>query len=182
MSQRCTTSHSSPVTEPGRLAKDQFLAWTESWSSPTPTAIKLACLSWSFGLRSRGLEGFPGRSVPKGNPHTLFVTIPTRGGYMDILAQLKAARDKAAFELGRLEAAVSALSGASRSVKTTNTRRKMSASARRKISLAQKARWAKQNNGQADLRPKRHVSAASRRKMAIAQRARWARFNQRTAA
>jgi hypothetical protein len=31
---------------------------------------------------------------------------------MDILAQLKAARDKAAFELGRLEAAVSALSGA----------------------------------------------------------------------
>jgi hypothetical protein len=30
---------------------------------------------------------------------------------MDILAQLKAARDKAAFELGRLEAAVSALIG-----------------------------------------------------------------------
>jgi hypothetical protein len=33
---------------------------------------------------------------------------------MDILAQLKATRDKAAFELGRLEAAVSALSGIAR--------------------------------------------------------------------
>jgi hypothetical protein len=58
---------------------------------------------------------------------------------MDILAQLKAARDKTAFELGRLEAAISALSGrASRSIKSTRTRRKMSAAARRKISLAQR--------------------------------------------
>jgi hypothetical protein len=102
---------------------------------------------------------------------------------MDILAQLKAARDKAAFELGRLEAAVAALSRiSSNSIKTTNTRRKMSASPRRKISLAQKARWSKQNSGRAGARPKRHVSAASRRKMAAAQRARWARFNQRKAA
>ena len=100
---------------------------------------------------------------------------------MDILAQLKAARDKTAFELGRLEAAVSALSG-SNSIKHAR-RRKMSAAGRRRISLAQKARWAKQNStGRAGLRPKRHVSAASRRKMAVAQRARWAKFNQRKAA
>ena len=117
------------------------------------------------------------------DPDTLVCTIPARGGQMDILAQLKAARDKAAFELGRLEAAISALSGrASGSIKSTRTRRKMSAAARRKISLAQRARWAKRNNGQASLRPKRHVSATSRRKMAAAQRARWARFNQRKAA
>ena len=95
---------------------------------------------------------------------------------MDILGQLKAARDKAAFELGRLEAAVSALSGiGSNSIKRTGTRRKMSASARRKISLAQKARWAKYNSGRAGVRPKRYVSAVSRRKMAAAQRARWAK-------
>jgi hypothetical protein len=99
---------------------------------------------------------------------------------MDILAQLKAARDKAAFELGRLEAAVSALSGiGSNSIRATRTHRKMSASARRKISLAQKARWAKRSsNSQALVRPKRHVSAASRRNMAAAQRARWAKVNQ----
>jgi hypothetical protein len=93
---------------------------------------------------------------------------------MDILAQLKAARDKAAFELGRLEAAVSALSGiGSNSITPTRTRRKMSASARRRISLAQKARWAKRNSGRAGVN--RYVSAASRRKMAAAQRARWAK-------
>jgi hypothetical protein len=98
---------------------------------------------------------------------------------MNILKHLKAARDKAAFELGRLEAAISALSG-SKSAKPTKTRRKLSASARRKISLAQKARWAKQNSsGRAGItitaRPKRHVSASARRKMAAAQRARWAK-------
>jgi hypothetical protein len=102
---------------------------------------------------------------------------------MDILAQLKAARDKAAFELGRLEAAVSALSGFGSKSTKTGKRRTMSAAVRRKISLAQKARLAKQSsNGQTGARPKRHVSAASRRKMAAAQRARWARFNQRKAA
>jgi hypothetical protein len=95
---------------------------------------------------------------------------------MDILAQLKAARNKAASELGRLEAAVSALSGiGSNSIKPNRTRRKMSAAARRRISLAQKARWAKRNSTGRAAVPKRHVSAASRRKMAAAQRRRWAK-------
>jgi hypothetical protein len=64
---------------------------------------------------------------------------------MDILKQLKAARDKAAFELGRWEAAVSALSGSgSKLIKSTGTRRrpkKMTAKARASIRRAQKARW-----------------------------------------
>jgi hypothetical protein len=95
---------------------------------------------------------------------------------MNILKHLKAARDKAAFELGRLEAAISALSG-SKSAKPTKTRRKLSASARRKISLAQKARWAKQkDNGRAKPKPK--ISAAGRRRIAAAQRARWAKVKQ----
>jgi hypothetical protein len=59
---------------------------------------------------------------------------------MDILKQLKAPRDKGAFELGRLEATISALSGSqSKRAKSTGKRRTMSPSARRKISLAQKA-------------------------------------------
>jgi hypothetical protein len=99
------------------------------------------------------------------------------GGYMDILAQLKAARDKAAFELGRLEAAVSALSGFGSKPTKTGKRRTMSAAVRRKISLAQRARWAKQNNTPVLVRPKRHVSAASRRRMAAGQKARWAKRN-----
>jgi hypothetical protein len=50
----------------------------------------------------------------------------------------------------------------------------MSAAARRKISLAQKARWAKQN-GQAP-KPKRTMSAAGRKRIAAAQQARWAKM------
>ena len=47
---------------------------------------------------------------------------------------------------------------------------------RRRISLAQKARWAKQKvNGNAP-KPKRTISAAGRRRIAAAQRARWAKI------
>jgi len=49
----------------------------------------------------------------------------------------------------------------------------MSAAARRKISLAQKARWAKAK-GHAP-KGKRTMSAAGRRRIAAAQRARWAK-------
>ena len=102
---------------------------------------------------------------------------------MDILAQLKAARDKAAFELGRLEAAVSALSGFGSKSTKTDKRRTMSAAVRRKISLAQKARLAKRrSNGLSMAKPRRTISAAGRRRIAAAQRARWARFNQIKAA
>jgi hypothetical protein len=53
-------------------------------------------------------------------------------------------------------------------------KRTMSAAARRKISLAQKARWAKAN-GQAP-KAKRKMSAAGRKRIAAASRARWAAF------
>jgi hypothetical protein len=101
---------------------------------------------------------------------------------MNILEQLKAARDKAAFELGRLEAAISALSGRDSKLIKSTGRRTMSASARRKISLAQKARWARMSSNGKGGAPKRHVSAASRRRMAAAQRARWAKVGQKKAA
>jgi hypothetical protein len=77
---------------------------------------------------------------------------------------------RAKTEIERYSAALVALG----SSKLGGQRRTLSAAARRKISLAQKARWAKQN-GQAAARPKRPVSAAARRKMAAAQRARWAK-------
>ena len=51
----------------------------------------------------------------------------------------------------------------------------MSAASRRKISLAQKARWEKQRASGQTAMPKRIISAASRKKMAAAQKARWAK-------
>jgi hypothetical protein len=50
----------------------------------------------------------------------------------------------------------------------------MSAAARRKISLAQKARWAKAR-GHAP-KPKRRISAAGKKRIAAAQRRRWAKL------
>ena len=47
----------------------------------------------------------------------------------------------------------------------------VSPAARRRISVAQKARWAKQKSG----RPKCTNSAAGRKRIAAAQRARWAK-------
>jgi len=49
----------------------------------------------------------------------------------------------------------------------------MSAAARRKISLAQKARWAKAKSRAP--KPKRTISAAGKKRIAAAQRARWAK-------
>jgi len=56
-------------------------------------------------------------------------------------------------------------------------KRTLSAAARRKISLAQKARWAKTRR--AVPTPLRTMSQAARNKIAAAQRARWAKTRQR---
>lgn len=53
----------------------------------------------------------------------------------------------------------------------------MSAAARRRISAAQKARWAKVkgNNAAGSARPKRRISAAGIARIRAAAKARWAR-------
>ena len=61
---------------------------------------------------------------------------------MDILALLKAERDKAAQQVNALDTAIGALSGLN-STGVSHGPHKMSAAARARISAAQKARWAK---------------------------------------
>jgi hypothetical protein len=82
-------------------------------------------------------------------------------------------------EIARLQHVADALRGISgkSAASRGNSKRPMSATARRKISLAQKARWAKQKaNGKTVItKPKRTISAAGRRRIAAAQRARWAK-------
>ncbi len=89
----------------------------------------------------------------------------------NVVQQLRKELQRAENEVSRFRAALSALG----SSKLGGQRRTLSAAARRKISLAQKARWAKRNGQTEATRPKRTVSAAARRKMAAAQRARWAK-------
>jgi hypothetical protein len=92
------------------------------------------------------------------------------GNVSSVVQQLKKELERAKREVERYGAALVALG----SSKLGGQRHTLSVAARRKISLAQKARWAKQN-GQAAARPKRTMSAAGRRRIAAAQRARWAK-------
>jgi hypothetical protein len=85
-----------------------------------------------------------------------------------VVQQLKRERDRAQKEVQRLDAALVALGSVSSNATSRHT---MSGAARRRMSLAQKARWAKQRTG----KPKRTISAAGRRRIAAAQRARWAK-------
>jgi|HubBroStandDraft_3_1064219.scaffolds.fasta_scaffold404904_2 hypothetical protein len=94
-----------------------------------------------------------------------------------IVDQLQNQRKQVQSELGRLDAAISALRGlntnnapSTAAVASPAIRRTLSAAGRRAISRAQKARWANRTA----TKPKRIMSAASRRKIAIAQKARWA--------
>src|ERR1700730_1031753 len=86
-----------------------------------------------------------------------------------VVGQLKQELERAKKEVERFGAALVALGRSS----SNGSRRTMSAAGRRKISLAQRARWAKQK-GQA-VRPKRTMSTAGRKRIAAAQRARWAK-------
>jgi hypothetical protein len=92
-----------------------------------------------------------------------------------VVQQLKKAHAEAQGDVERLGAALAAL-GNLTGRSATRKLRTLSAAARKKISLAQKARWAKRssNTQKGTTRPKRTMSAAARRKIAAAQRARWA--------
>jgi len=86
-----------------------------------------------------------------------------------VVQQLKKERELVQKQLKRLDAALSALGG----VSSNGSSHKMSAAGRRRISLAQKARWAKVKRHAP--KPKRTISAAGLKRIASAQRARWAK-------
>jgi hypothetical protein len=99
-----------------------------------------------------------------------------------IVQQLKDERDRVEKQLSALNAALTAFvgvyGGKAPTIGTAKTKRHVSAAARRKMSLAQKARWAKSasSGATATAKPKRVMSASARRKIAKAQRARWAKL------
>jgi len=87
-----------------------------------------------------------------------------------VVQQLKKELERAKKEVEQYGAALVALGGSH-----SNGHRHLSPAARRRISLAQKARWAKQKGQPVPARPKRTMSAAGHRRIAAAQRARWAK-------
>src|SRR5438552_14359179 len=96
---------------------------------------------------------------------------------MDIIAQLKAERDRAAQQVNALDTAIRALSGMN-STRVSHGPRKMSAAARARISASQKARWARVRGQKVvSIAPKRRrISAAGLANIRAAQRSRWAKI------
>ena len=90
-------------------------------------------------------------------------------GLAGFVSELRAMRTNLIAELRHVDSALSVLSRLGGGSNHT-----MSAAGRRRISLAQKARWAKAK-GRAP-RPKRTISAAGKKRIAAAQRARWAKL------
>ena len=107
------------------------------------------------------------------------------GGYManlkgleSIVSQLRKQKTNFANQLRHVDAALAVL-GKLDGGRSTKSRRAISASGRRRIAAAQKARWAKVNKQKVVpiAKPgKRRMSASARRKIAAAQRKRWAKL------
>ena len=99
------------------------------------------------------------------------------GNLSGVVEDLKKELKRAQHDVQRFTAALAALENLS-----SNRGRTLSTSARKKISMAQKKRWAQTRNGSqaaaktaASAPVKRTMSASARRKIAAAQRKRWAR-------
>ena len=95
------------------------------------------------------------------------------------LKELKLKRDRARSEVQKLNQLISgieSLSSTGISQKAIPSARTVSAASRRKMALAQKARWAKLKAQTAAPKPKRHISAAGKKRIAAAARARWAKI------
>jgi hypothetical protein len=100
----------------------------------------------------------------------------------NVLQQVRDERKQAELRVEKLDEVIRGLVGLNGSVsagKGAGQRHTMSASARRRISLAQKARWARVRGRNvvsiASKRGKSTISAAGRKRIAAAQRARWAK-------
>ena len=101
------------------------------------------------------------------------------------LQQLRAERQLAQLHVEKLDQAISvieSLNGTGTSRKSTRPTRIVSAASRRKMALAQKARWARAGKESEPTKAvtgsapaKRTMSASARRKIAAAQRKRWAK-------
>jgi hypothetical protein len=98
-------------------------------------------------------------------------------GLVSIVSELRAERTNLVNQLKHVDAALSVLGKLDGGSSYTKPRRNLSAAARKKMSLAQKARWAKRTsiNQVVANQPRRSMSAAARRKIAAFQRSRWAK-------
>jgi hypothetical protein len=97
-------------------------------------------------------------------------------GLVLVVSELKSERTNLLNQLKHVDDALSALGRLSVEDSPARSKSFFSASARRKMSLAQRARRAKENGKPFSTMPRRVMPASARRKIAAAQHARWAKF------
>jgi hypothetical protein len=112
--------------------------------------------------------------------------MPSLGNALQELRRDRSATQLRLEKLDQIIAGIESLNGTEAAAPSNATKAKhtLSASARRRISLAQKARWARVRGGSkptlvvakttGTVKPKRIMSPSARRKIAAAQKARWA--------
>ena len=110
------------------------------------------------------------------------------GNLNNALQELRAERKQAQLQVEKLDQAISvieSLNGSGTFPQANQPTRTISAASRRKMALAQQARWAKVRNESQPIAlakttnpapVKRTMSAAARRKIAAFQKARWAKI------
>jgi hypothetical protein len=110
--------------------------------------------------------------------------MPSLGNALQELREDCSATQLRLEKLNQVISAIESLNG-SRTGETSQPKRIISAASRRKMALAQKARWASIRNGSQPAKvgkttgsapAKRKISAAGKRRIAAAQRARWAKL------
>ena len=138
------------------------------------------------------LNQLPDSTTTDSNPIQYPALLNTEGGTMasltNALQQLRAEQREARLHVEKLGQAISvieSLNGSGTSRNGNQPKRFISAASRRKMALAQKARWAKIRKGSqptsgatkttGSTHVKRTISAAGRKRIAVAQRARWAK-------
>jgi len=101
-------------------------------------------------------------------------------GLSSIVSELKTEKANLGNYLKQVDAALTVLSKLNRGSSNAKLSRTLSAEGRKRISLAQKKRWARVRAGKvvsiASKRGTRTLSSAGRRRIALAQKARWAKF------
>jgi hypothetical protein len=97
-------------------------------------------------------------------------------GLASIVSELKVERTNLVNQLRHVDAALTVLGKLNGGTSYTRPGRTLSASARKRISLAQKNRWAKAKSQATTVKRTRRISAAGKKRIAAAARARWAKF------
>jgi hypothetical protein len=97
-------------------------------------------------------------------------------GLSSIVSELRVERTNLVNQLRHVDAALSVLGKLNGGSNYTKPRRTLSASARKRISLAQKKRWAQAKGNATTVKRTRKISAAGKKRIAAAARLRWAKF------